>query len=92
MSMHLTDDTPLPLEMHWRKWLPVVNSDLCTGCGDCIEACGPKSLELANHVASLVRPGTCGSEEHCIDPCKAGAITMAWVAYSGANSRGRWCA
>ncbi len=73
-----------------QKWVPVVDEDLCTGCGGCVEACGPKSLELLGRAAVLVRPDTCGSEEHCIAPCPADAIHMAWVDVRGDGTRGKW--
>ena len=77
---------PAPTE----KWLPRVDPDACDGCGACVEACGPRSLELHDGLAVLVNPGTCGSEEHCIDPCHTGAIRMVWRATRGDTSRGRW--
>lgn len=72
------------------KWLPVVDEDLCTGCAACVEACGPKSLEIVDRVAVLVRPDTCGSEEHCVAPCPTAAIQMRWVAATGDKARGKW--
>ena len=72
------------------KWVPIVNTALCTGCGRCVEACGPNSLEVVNGIAVLVRPDTCGSEEHCIGPCQAGALQMGWMEWVGDKNRGRW--
>lgn len=72
------------------KWLPVIEEDLCTGCAACVEACGPKSLEIRNWVAELARPDTCGSEEHCIAPCPTAAIQMRWVPATGNPARGKW--
>ena len=72
------------------KWVPIVEEDLCTGCGACVEACGPRCLELDDRVAVLMRPHACGSEEHCIAPCYEEAIRMAWVALAGDHSRGKW--
>ncbi len=72
------------------KWVPVIDEERCTGCNRCVEACGPKSLEVRNGVAVLARPDTCGSEEHCIKPCPEEAIRMAWVQYEGNRARGRW--
>ena len=65
------------------KWMPVVLEDRCTGCGLCVEACGPRSLELIKGITVLVAPETCGSEEHCIAACDDQAIQMAWVAFAG---------
>ncbi len=72
------------------KWLPVIDEERCTGCNRCVEACGPKSLEVIDAVAVLVRPDTCGSEEHCVKPCPEAAIHMAWVEAEIDYSRGRW--
>lgn len=44
------------------KWAPVVGEDLCTGCGVCVDACGPRFLEIADGVAVLPRPHNCGAD------------------------------
>lgn len=72
------------------KWVPVVDPDLCNGCGLCIDACGPQSLELVRGLAVLTLPDTCGSEEHCIPVCSVQAIRMEWVPFGGKRARGRW--
>ena len=72
------------------KWLPVVIEDLCTGCGLCVEACGPACLEMTKQIAVLQRPSDCGSEEHCISACPEDAIHMAWVPSTKDKSIGRW--
>ncbi len=73
-----------------HKWVPVIDEDLCTGCGACVEACGPRSLEIHDGVAVLARPDTCGSEEHCIALCPEACIWMAWVALEGDRAVGCW--
>lgn len=72
------------------KWLPVVLAESCTGCGLCVDACGPKSLVMADGIAQLAFPETCGSEEHCILVCRDEAIQMAWLPSSGADGVGKW--
>lgn len=72
------------------KWLPVIDTDMCTGCQLCVEACGPRCLEIVNNVAVLTKPGICGSEEHCIAPCPIGVIHMEWVRTDGDQKIGRW--
>lgn len=72
------------------KWVPVITAELCTGCGLCVEACGPECLEIVDGLPVLARPDDCGSEEHCIAPCKDDAIHMSWVSMKGDESVGRW--
>lgn len=72
------------------KWLPVVDEERCTGCGRCVEACGPNSLEILDQIAVLVRPDTCGSEDHCLAPCPEKALQMRWVETTGDKDRGKW--
>ncbi|MFB3923676.1 MAG: ATP-binding protein [Terriglobia bacterium] len=76
--------------MEGLKWMPVIDVEACTGCGLCVEACGPRSLDIVDGKAVLARPDTCGSEEHCIEPCRDDAIHMAWVPMRGDGTRGRW--
>jgi Na+-translocating ferredoxin:NAD+ oxidoreductase RNF subunit RnfB len=73
-----------------QKWVPVVQEALCTGCGACVAACRPNSLEVVDGLALLARPDTCGSEEHCIKPCPEDAIHMAWADMAGDHTRGKW--
>jgi NAD-dependent dihydropyrimidine dehydrogenase PreA subunit len=72
------------------KWMPVVDESRCTGCGSCVEACGPNSLALIEGVAVLTLPDTCGSEEHCIPACPEDALRMAWLPFTGDMNRGQW--
>ena len=72
------------------KWLPVVIEDSCTGCGLCVQACGPACLETRNLIAVLERPDECGSEEHCIAACPEDALYMAWVPCESNQSFGVW--
>jgi Fe-S-cluster-containing hydrogenase component 2 len=72
------------------KWLPIVDAERCTGCGLCVDACGPRSLEMVAGIATLVLAHTCWSEEHCIAVCRDDAIRMAWLPFSGDASVGQW--
>ncbi len=74
----------------YEKWLPVVDELRCTGCNLCVEACGPKCLEIQGSLAVLARPFACGSEEHCIAPCPENAIRMVWLRLEGDRSVGKW--
>lgn len=72
------------------KWLPVVDVEACTGCGKCVEACGPRCLAIFDNLAVLSEPERCGSEEHCIEPCPEQAIRMAWLPWQGNEAVGAW--
>jgi len=72
------------------KWLPVVDEKTCTGCAICVEACGPRSLSIINNLAVLTNSESCGSEEHCIEPCPEQAIRMAWLPWEGSHKIGKW--
>ena len=72
------------------KWLPVIDSNMCDGCRECVLACGPKCLALRNNIATLINPEACGSEEHCIAPCPTKAIRMEWVEHEGDQNIGKW--
>jgi len=72
------------------KWLPVVATDKCTGCGRCVEVCGTKCLEIVEGIATLPRPDDCGSEQHCITECRDDAIRMEWLPLTGNEAAGEW--
>ncbi len=45
---------------------------------------------MADGLAVLAFPDTCGSEEHCISACPEDAIQMRWLPFSGKRDVGRW--
>jgi MinD superfamily P-loop ATPase len=73
-----------------HKWMPIIDDEKCTGCRLCVDACGPKCLEMVDALAVLTLPEVCGSEEHCIGLCGDYAIYMAWLPWTGETSRGKW--
>jgi Na+-translocating ferredoxin:NAD+ oxidoreductase RNF subunit RnfB len=73
-----------------EKWIPAILADACTGCGLCVEACGPRSLAIVEKIATLAFPDTCGSEEHWVSACPENAIQMIWAPFSGDMGAGQW--
>jgi ferredoxin len=57
--------------------IPVVNMDLCIGCGLCSELC-PKVYELKDDKAWVKDPKACNSCDcqQSVDSCPVQAITM----------------
>jgi ferredoxin len=56
--------------------MPVVNEDLCIGCGHCNEVC-PQVFELVDEKSQVIGPdkcGTCNCQE-AIDTCPVQAIS-----------------
>lgn len=89
MAGHCYDSEPGQAGQ-FHKWLPVIDEELCTGCGLCVKACGPQCLGIVDGVAILLSAETCGSEEHCIAACAEDAIHMQWIPIRGDQSIGIW--
>ncbi|RLG56042.1 MAG: 4Fe-4S ferredoxin [Candidatus Hydrothermarchaeota archaeon] len=55
---------------------PVVNEDMCTGCGSCVDACAQGVLELGDDGKSkVVNPDECVECCACVEACPEGAIS-----------------
>ena len=54
--------------------LPVIDLQLCNGCGMCVELCPTNAVELRDNRASIVRPEACSFCEVCEQYCPTGAI------------------
>lgn len=54
---------------------PVVDPDLCTACGICVDECPTGALDLGD-TAVLARPDDCSECGTCADSCPNGAIEL----------------
>lgn len=62
--------------MSQDPWLPTLDSNVCTGCGDCIPACPTGALARIAEKAVLARPDLCSYCAGCEAVCPAGAIAL----------------
>jgi NAD-dependent dihydropyrimidine dehydrogenase PreA subunit len=67
-------------EKRWREATtmtsvtPIIDEELCTGCGDCVATCPTAALEVVEGKATMVRPDDCNYCTECESFCPEGAI------------------
>jgi ferredoxin len=62
-----------------EHWLPRINLDLCTGCGDCIAGCPTGALGWQRSKAAVVYPELCTYCGNCEDICPVGAVELPYL-------------
>ena len=72
-----------PLECFWcqnpesqrSRAEPFFQEDRCTGCGDCVAACGSLAISMRSGRASIDREKCAGAGD-CVDACNPGALQL----------------
>jgi len=57
----------------------VVDTEKCTGCGECVQTCPLEAITLQDNVAK-VDEETCGDCGACVDACPNEAISVCPIA------------
>ena len=59
-----------------KRLIIAVDTNTCTGCGDCVNACLTGALQLVNDKATLIDEKICDGFGSCIAACKQDAIRL----------------
>lgn len=55
---------------------PIVNTEKCEGCGECVDVCPTEVYEIQDGKSVAVNAEECVGCESCIEVCEPGAITV----------------
>jgi len=58
-----------------KKVVPEIDSEKCTGCGDCVEKCPTHAVTLVDGKSIIVRPEDCDYCTECEVLCPSGAVS-----------------
>lgn len=71
-----------------QEWpIPLIDSERCTGCGECERLCPTRAVEVRGKLAVIVRPADCVFCEICESYCPSGAIGRPFKVVFGANAK-----
>jgi len=59
--------------------LPEIDTDTCTGCGDCVAVCPTGALAMVEGKAVMAHPDLCIYDGECEPVCIVGAIQIPYM-------------
>ena len=62
-----------PNQTFTNKTVPIINIDLCTGCGLCVDVCPVNAISIVNGKA-IIDESHCNSCRACVSVCPKSAI------------------
>ena len=68
--------------MNLECWIPIIDADLCIGCGDCVEVCPTEALAMRDvpdrevDLAYVADPEACNYCAYCEPICPTAAIEL----------------
>ena len=65
--------------MSTQAWSPFIDTDVCTGCGTCIDSCIPGALAQTAGKAALIYPERCTYCAVCEALCPVRAIQLPYL-------------
>lgn len=66
-------------------WIPQIDEQICTGCGDCITACPTYALKLLEGVAVVREPEACNYCGICEMICPVEAVSLPYQIVLGSD-------
>jgi ferredoxin len=60
------------------RWLPHIDTQRCTGCGDCIPRCPTGALGWVDGKPAILKPDACIYSGTCESVCPVGAVTLVY--------------
>ncbi len=60
----------------FMSWNVLVDSDKCTGCGECVDICPVEVYELENGKSAPINPEECLGCESCVEVCETCAVSI----------------
>jgi electron transfer flavoprotein alpha subunit len=59
-----------------EPFLPIIHSERCNDCGECVQVCPTGALKMVAGLATLILPDNCVYCADCEDHCPQAAISL----------------